>query len=318
MNTGKSLAASTLARASGLMAYEILISRPGMKERDTNFIWASNFRAPIGVSFSEDNVFFNLFLPDGSDKDQEKKLFLNRVGAKLIDGLWQVRRGMDEVTGNYGMGLKLAIGRFRSSILDHVYVQNGRFYSHFVFSAVELPDVSDAIMNISNEIEDLRIEYLKKLDGQTSLFNTISEDDDASVVTISISPSDNGSQGKDGEMFFVMGNAPDGGVKIVAKGGEKEVPEVLSPVDAVELGSDITSFHSGNGFLKGLVEQLMSNYIVVHGFYGSAAGETVNLSIIVPSRQASPLVRILNSLVESLDDVKIQLQEITGFGDLAE
>ena len=59
MKLTESIAGRTLQKICWVMNHEILISRPGTGEPDTDFIWGSTFRAPIGISFIGENVFFN-------------------------------------------------------------------------------------------------------------------------------------------------------------------------------------------------------------------------------------------------------------------
>lgn len=316
MLSGKRSAASTLGEVSTIMDYEILLSRPGITEKDTNFIWASSFRAPLSVSFLEDQMFFNLFLPEGSDGDQEKKIFLNRVGAKFLDGFWQVRRSMDEVTGAYGMAIKIALGRFHSSVLDQVYIYRGRFYAHFVFSMDELPEVSEAVLRLTSEIEDLRVEYLRGLDENTLLYRNIMENEEASIVTFIASPSGVNTKVNGKELPFIMGNVPDTGVRIVARCNENAVPAVLRPGNVVGFNSGLLSFSSGNDFLQGLVKLMATNHIVFNGFYGSASGEALRLSVVVPSKQTTALVKLVSMLTENGSKLKVQLQEVTDFKSL--
>lgn len=59
MKLTESIAGRTLQKMCGVMNREILLSKQGIGEPDTDFIWGSTFRAPIGISFIGENVFFN-------------------------------------------------------------------------------------------------------------------------------------------------------------------------------------------------------------------------------------------------------------------
>ncbi len=318
MKRDRSFAAGALRQVSDLMDYELLVSRPGIKDKDTNFIWAASFRAPIGVSFTGKNVFFNLFLPEGADKDPEKKLFLNRVGAKFEDDLWQVRRSMDEVTGTYGPALKVVVSNFKSVMLDYTYILKGRFYAHFVFNEADLANVSNALLSLSNKVDGLRVEYLMGAAGEVRIFNAIEENEEASAVTLQAYP-----DGKEmkwpndkGNTFFALGNVPEKGVKLVARTDAAKIPKVLEPVEAAQMDGGIVAFHSSNMFLLKLLELIAANYIVVHGFYGSANEDTVTLSVIVPTQQTSALLKVLREMMEEGDSLNFGILEIVDLKEL--
>lgn len=81
------MASEILDRVSGIMNYELMISTAGIREADSNFMWAATFRAPVGINFIHNDVSINLFLPEGSENQKDVNLFFNRMGAKLQDGL---------------------------------------------------------------------------------------------------------------------------------------------------------------------------------------------------------------------------------------
>ena len=272
MNANKSSAYRALENISNMMNYEILISRRGISDPDSDFIWASTFKAPVGISFIGENIFFNLFLPEDSEKDADKKLFLKRVEAKLQDGLWQVRRSMGQVVGNYGPALKLAVSSFRSAVLDYSYIEKGRTYVHFLFNEADLDGISRMILAVSNQIDDLRVEYLRNISNDVNVFSALRENEDVSAVTVEISPSDGKAEsGSAGDvMFFVLGGVMDNGVKTLGTTKGKKVPEVLEPVEENPLGDGIQSFHSSNPYLRSLVKSLAESYAVIYASPGPA------------------------------------------------
>lgn len=319
MKPEESFASRALRNVSKLMDYEVLVSRPGVSEPDSNFIWASTFRAPIGVSFVGESVYFNLFLPEGSEHEGDKKLFLSRVGAKFLDGLWQVRRSMDQVGWTYGPALKMAVTSFRSVILDYTYISKGRTFAHFTFNEMDLDDISETLLMVSNQLDGLRVEYLKKIRGEITVFKVINENEEVSTLTLeAFKDGHKNSDGhaRDDGMFFVLGNILDKGVKTVGRASKNSIPEILKPSGVVQMGEELVSFNSGNQFLTNLVELMASNYIVVYGFYGSALNDSINLAINVPTQQTSALMRILRMLIEDTESWSIKLKEIVYFKDL--
>lgn len=317
MLSEESFASRALKNVSTLMDYEILVSRPGISEPDSNFIWASTFRAPIGVSIVRDEVFFNLFLPAGSENEGDKKLFLNRVGAKFQDDLWQVRRSMSQVSGNYGPAMKLALSLFKSAMVDYSYISNGRTYTHMVFNRDDLQGVSRALLSIPDQVEDLRIEYMKKTGREFTVFRAIDEKEEVSSVTIEASQSDSPPpEGEGDPMFFLMGNILEKGVKTVGKVPGSGVPEILCPREPVQFGNSLVSFSSCNQFLMSLVELMAREYVVIYGFCGSASGNSINLTINLPSRQVPALLRILRKASSNSGEWQLNLNEVIAFSDL--
>ena len=321
MKPGESFALMALKKVSSLMDYEMLVSRPGISEPDSNFIWASTFRAPIGVSFIRENVFFNLFLPEGSENEGDKKLFLNRVGAKFQDDLWQVRRSMDQVKGVYGATLKIAVSNFKSVVLDYSYIKRGRTYAHLVFNEADLSSISDGLLSSRGQENGLRVEYLKKTSGEITVFKVVEDEDQVSAVTIEASydgvESQSAGNGNE-EMFFIMGNVLEKGVKTVGKLGKNGIPELLMPEDVTEMEGSLVSFSSCNQLIVDLVELMASDYIVVYGFYGSVSNHTINLTINVPSQQTPSLLKNIGQLIKSSGSWKVKLSEIIFFKDLIE
>lgn len=318
MRNGKSFSSRALRDVSGIMDYEILFSRPGISEPDSNFIWASTFTVPVGVGFIRENVYFNIFLPEGSENEGDKKLFLNRVGAKLQDDLWQVRRSMDEIHGTYGPAIKMAVKAFNSIMLDYSYIKKGRTYAHFVFNKADLPAISRALLAFPSNERGLRVEYLKKATGEVTIFKHIDENGEAATISIeAFKKEDSPEQAKhEDEFFFVMGNVLGNGVKSVGKADGKRVPDILSPVNITELGEGITTFDSENPLIVDLLERMASEYIVVYGFYGAAYDKNVRLSINVPIQQAPAIIRILGQLSENSGPWEVRLTEVINFREI--
>lgn len=318
MKPDESLAAKALKSISSHMDYELLVSRPGITEPDSDFIWASTFKAPMGVSFIRDKIYFNLFLPEGSDSDGDKKLFLKRVGAKFQDELWQVRRSMDQVTGNYGPALKLAVSNFKSLVIDYSYIKKGRSYVHFIFNDAELERVSESLLSIANQLDGLRVEYLKKTRGEMTAFSVVDESDELSAVTIEINPPNGGRSMKssDAEISFVMGNVLEDGVKTVGTGSVDRIPGIMMPENVSEIQDGLLSFDTCNPIIVRLVESMATEFIVVYGFYGAVVNGEISLTINVPTQQTPALLRILKVMSENDELWGVKLKEVAYFKDL--
>ncbi|AKA47985.1 hypothetical protein IX51_01520 [uncultured archaeon] len=318
MKPDESPALKALKNISCLMNFEMLVSRPGISEPDSDFIWASTFKAPIGLSFVRDDIFFNLFLPEGSESDGDKKLFLKRVGAKFQDDLWQVRRSMDQMKGPYGQGLRVVVANFRTLVIDYAYIKNGRIYVHFTFNEAELDDISSVLLSVSGQLEGLRVEYMKRIDGDITLFKGIDEIDDVSTITIEATPTGSSASMRTryGEIFFVLGNIRENGVKAIGRSPVNAIPDIIRPEDVNDMGGGLFSFSSGNRLINKLAESMASDYVVLYGFYGSTVNSTINLVINVPRQQTAAVMRILNNAVKDEADWKVKLKEITFFKDL--
>jgi hypothetical protein len=307
-----SIACRTLQEMSRVMDHEALLSRPGIGELDTNFIWGSTFSAPIGISFIGDNVFFNLILPKGSENIADKKMFLNRVEAKLYDEVWQVRRSLDQIKGPYGPPLKAAISGSRSLIINDSYVDRGRVYVHFVFNGYELPYISQQLLLSINEESDVRLEYLREMNEGHTVFSVTDEKSEYTAISIEISHREEKSTGKEriDEIFFVMGNFLDNGVKTFGKKVNEDIPEILQPERVSDLEKNMVSFYTNNQLIVTLVELLSSEYVLLHGFCGSASRTAIKLTMNVPVQQIQSLLRTLNKVMKGSDLWRLQLSEV--------
>ena len=318
MRLTESIAGRTLQKICGVMNHEILLSRPGTGEQDTDFIWGYTFRAPIGISFIGENVFFNLMLPKGSESAADKKMFLNRVEAKPYDDVWQVRRSMDQIKGAYGPALKTAIAGAKSLTLNNSYVDRGRVYVHFVFNVAELPYVSQQLLLLINQGSDVHVEYLREMNKGHTVFSAIDEKDEYSAVSVEISSREGKSTGSQvtDEMFFVMGNFLGKGVKTFGKKVRGAIPEIIKPEEVSDLDGDLVSFYANNQLIVDLVELLSSKYILLHGFYGSASSRAINLTMNAPARQTQSLLRTLNKLMKGSELWRLQLSEVVSSNQL--
>ena len=169
-------------------------------------------------SFIGDSVYMNLFLPEGSEEEKDKKLFLSRINAKLQDGLWQARRSLDELNGIYSQSLKMAMNGFRSLILDYTYILRGRYYAHFIFNSTDLQQISSLLVSFADSVDGLRVEHMRRLGPSSPLFSGNSGEDDVSAVTISISTSGTADDSAH-DTFFVMGSRMEQGRKTIAGPG---------------------------------------------------------------------------------------------------
>ena len=318
MKLTESIAGRTLQKMCGVMNREILLSKQGIGEPDTDFIWGSTFRAPIGISFIGDSVFFNLMLPKGSESAAGKKMFLNRVEAKLYDETWQVRRSMDQIKGSYGPALKMAIAGGKSLTLNNSYVDGGRVYVHFVFNIAELPYVSQQLLLLINQGNDVYVEYLRELNEGLTVFDFIDEKDEYSAVSVEISSREDRSTGSQvtDEMFFIMGNFLGKGVKTFGKKERGAIPEILKPEEVSDLDVNLVSFYTNNQLIVHLVELLSSEYILLRGFYGSASGRAITLTMNVPAQQTQSLLTILNKVKKGSGLWRLQLSEVVSSNQL--
>lgn len=316
----KSLAFNALAKASTLMDYEMLVSRPGMSEPDSHFVWASTFRAPIGVSFIRENVYFNLFLPGGSENETDKKLFLNRVGAKFKDDAWQVSRSMEQMNGIYGNALKLAVSNYRSVILDNAYIKNGRTYAHLIFNSADIGNISRGLLANYGRGDGLRIEHLKATAGKKLIFSASGQDEKVMAVTVEVTGNGQNTSKETRETgtTFIMGNILENGVKSICNKDGGRPPAVLLPEEIEEISDSMFRFSSKNSFVVNLVEFLAEENVVVYGYYGTASGNSFTLSINIPSQQRAALFRTLGRLNEMEGQWKVVLKEVICFKDTSE
>lgn len=302
-----------LNQVSRAVDYEMLISRPGISEPDSNFIWASTFKAPVGISFIRDEIYFNLLLPKGSENETDKKIFLNRVGARYKDELWQVRRSMDQMDNMYGPSLKLAVSALDSVVLDYAYIEKGRTYAHLVFNSTELPKISHGLLSLGNQEGGMRVEYLRKASGETSVFDVIDEHEEVSAVTIEAEELSGGYHAGKVATYFILSNILDSGLRIVGTAGNPGVSDLLKPSGTVSVDDSTVSFTSNNQLLMDMVEMMAEEYIVVYGSYGKADGSTLSLTINIPSKQTPSLLKVLSQIVEKSEGWRITMKEVLRF-----
>lgn len=310
------IASEILEQVSDLLNYELLVSTPGIREPDSNFMWAEKFRAPVGINVIEDEVSFNLFLPEGSENEKDKKLFFSRVGAKLENGLWQVRREMSDLSEIYSQTIKMALTQFGSVILDYSYIQEGRYYSHFTFNESDLAGISATLIALNDVIHGYNIEYLRNLKTHAAIFNGVEEIGDLATVSIEIFKDGASKNGIDGHFPFVMANFMNGGVKTLGKHIGRSPPQILEAKDVASIRGDIVSFKSKNIHITELVKLVASNFIVLYGMYGIANGETMKLMLPIPRQQTNILLKVLNTLIVDHPGWNIKLAELSEFGDL--
>lgn len=309
------MASEILEQMSDLLNYELLVSTPGIKEPDSNFMWASNFRAPVGINVIQEEVSFNLFLPEGAENDKDKKLFFSRVGAKLQDGLWQVRRIMSDLSEVYASIIKMALEQFNSVILDYSFIQEGRYYSHFTFNESDLAQISAVLISLTDVIQGYNIEFLRKLKKHIFIFNGIEEIEEVSTVTVEIYPADleRGIKPRGAESFFVMANYLNGGVKTVGIKKDGSAPNILDPFSLSEIYGNVVSFKSRNKHVMELVKRIASNFIILYGIYGAASDDYLRIMLPLPRQQKSALIKVLNDIMGNHPDWNIKISEVSDF-----
>jgi hypothetical protein len=295
--------------------YELLVSIPGIAEPDSGFMWGSNFRAPVGISLQDGKVSFNLFLPAKSEREKSISLFFNRVGAKFQDGLWQVRRDMSELSTVYENVLNLAVSGFPSVVLDYSFIEEGRYFAHFIFNSEELPSISGALVSFSKLIPGLRIEYLRKLEHAAGAFSEVSETDETTVVCIGIEPKDDGQNLKDQDFFFVMANFIENGAKIVGsylnRDKDSKLPNILKAEEAYEIGSGVWSLKCQNPLLSSFLTLSKAHYLIVASIYGIARTNSADVLLTMPSVQMSVFLSILSELAESNPEWNLTIKEVS-------
>ncbi len=294
-----------------MIDYELLVSTPGIKEPDSDFMWAQRFRAPVGVSFVGTDVYINLFLPEGSEESKDKNLFLNRVSAKFQDGLWQARRNLNRLSGMYGSSLQMAVNTFRSMFLDYSFIQNGRYFAHFIFSRADLQQISVALVSFADSVEDLRVEYLRKLDADSTLFRGDASLDDVSAVTLGFGKE----AGLDGDSVqkginFVMASFIDQGIKTICKVSENKLPQFFKATDVQSIKDDVVFCKTSNELLIALISELMSNFIVIYGIYGVASDNSANVVFTLPTQQTTAFLRAMQSISSDDGSSEISILEV--------
>lgn len=311
----ESYAYHALKQVSRTVDYEMLTSRPGISEPDSNFIWASTFKAPIGISFIRDDVYFNLLLPKGSENENDKKIFLNRVGARYKDELWQVRRSMAQMDSAYGQNLKLAVSSLNSVVLDYAYIERGRAYAHLVFNSTELPAISQGILSTRSRESGVRVEYLRRTVGDNTVFRVIDRHEEVSAVTIeAVRNSGEQYEHQEGDpAYFLLGNVLDGGLRTICLPGKDGIPSILEPDGVTRIDDNSFSFVSRNQLIMDAVELMAEEFIVVYGSYGSSNEDTLTLTINIPSKQTPSLLKVLERLVDKSGSWKITLKEVMKF-----
>lgn len=315
MSDDESISFSTLKDTSKIMHYEALISRPGISEPDSNFIWASTFKAPIGISFLGEETFFDLFLPAGSENEGDKKLFLNRTGATFQDGIWQVRRTHEQMKNIYGSTLKSTLSTFRSLFMDYSYIEKGRVYVHLLFNENDLPLVSRMMLSVDTNSLDLRLEYLKKIGNGRTPFDVLKSSEEATSVTVEAvrKGTSNNDKTEADRVQFLMGTTLAQGVKTIAYSGNGEIPDILKPLDVDRLDENVFTFFSSNEIVVSLMDQMLRNYTIFFGYHGFATESMISLTVNLPKPLISSLLRSLGKLEDMAPDYEVRLREVVDF-----
>lgn len=316
MNFDGNIASGLLNRLPTFLDYEVLVSTPGIEEPDSGFMWGSNFRAPVGISVEGEEVSFNLYLPSGSEKDKNLLIFFNRVGAKFQDGLWQVRRNLGELSEVYAGIIKNVISMFPSVILDYSYIEEGRYYAHFLFSSTELESISDALVAFIKVIPGYKVEYLEKLEHPSSAFERVSEIDDVSTAVLEIKPTEAVNSALEGNYFFIMSNYNKEGVKVVGcavNDGKNrlEIPRVLNAREEMKINSHTTSLKCQNDFMTTFLKLSRQNFLILSSVYGETNGDSTNILITMPTAQVSVFLNTISDLKNEVSDWGVTLKEVS-------
>ena len=306
-----------LKKIPNLLDFEVLMSRLGVSESDSNFIWASTFTAAESIASLDGQLFLNLFLPEGSENDPEKKLFLNRVGAKFQDGLWQVRRRMDQLKGKYGAFIQTTLYTFKTAVFDQMYIKNGRVYGRLLINHSELEPFSRLLMKVKKERPDLRVEHYGKYDrnGMPYLIQRLGEE--LTFVTVEFGygnphllPVD-----EEGDFFFILAHFVESGVKAVASSADGKIPDLLVAEDISNPNENLFTFRSNNKFINSLLRALANQFVVVFGFFGTVGRDNATLTAAMPKEQVQVFLRTLSSVTEESKECKPVILEIVSSKD---
>lgn len=306
-----------LKRINEVLDVEFLVSRSGVGEPDSNFIWASTFMAPESLVVLDGQMFLNLFLPEGSENDPEKKFFLNRVGARLQDGLWQVRRRMDQLKGQYGAPAQFTLSTFKTAIIDQVYIKNGRNYAHLLMNRSDVEVYSRLMLRVQKEMPDIRVEYFRKFGTESCAYLIPGLEEDLLFVTLEFGYEDSPlPTGKDeGEFFFTLANFVEGGVKAIARTRTGVIPEIMAPDEISTPAENVYAFKSNNRFILSLFRAIANQYVVIFGSYGSISPGKATLTVAMPKQQVQTFMRILANVADEVNDCTPNITEVMSIGD---
>lgn len=306
------LSSRALSQTSGIMHYETLVSRPGISQPDSNFIWGSTFKAPIGISLKDDKAFFDIFLPEEAQNEPDKKLFLNRVGAKLQDGIWHVRRSDDQLRGVYGPALRFALTSFNTLFNDYSYIENGRIYLHFLFNETDISAVSKVFLSLDTESLGLRLEYLRKLKNGGTAFQDLQNTGNTVSVTIEASreaePNDEAE-----EITFLMDSTLNNGVRTVSYSQDGSIPDILKPQNIQKVDSKVNSFFCSNEIVMRLMDLMLDTPTVFYGYHGIANRSRICLTVNLPKPLTASLLRTIGKIEQENSDYSIRLREVVDF-----
>ncbi len=303
------ISSKSLRQTSEIMHYEALVSRPGISQPDSNFIWGSTFKAPIGISVKEDKAFFDIFLPEEAQNEPDKKLFLNRVGAKLQDGIWHVRRNDDQLKGVYGPALRFALTSFRTLFNDYSYIENGRIYLHFLFNENDIMAVSRVFLSLDTEALGLRLEYLRKLKKGATTFQDLKAG--GNTVAVTIEAFRNEEFGEEPEKInFLMSSTLNKGVRTVSYSENGEIPEILAPLDIQNVDSRVKAFYCSNEVVAKLMGHMLDNATVFYGYHGFASDNRISLTVNLPKPLTASLLRTIGKIEQENADYTISLKEV--------
>ncbi len=297
------------------MQYEILISRPGISEPDSSFIWASTFSAPLGISIQGEEVYFDLFLPSGAENEGDKKLFLNRVGAIFQDGIWQVRRTHAQMKNIYGPMIKYTLTSTRTLFMDYAYIEKGRVYIHSLFNENDLPMISNILLSVDTKSLDLRLEYLRKVDKGETAFASLRKNGENSSVTIEVSPKGK-PKSKDmetGNFQFLMGTSMDKGVRTIAYAADGIIPDIMKPLNVEKIDDKVYAFFSANEIFTNLMKLMIEENTIFYGYHGFATEDTLSISVNLPKPLTTSILRVLSRLGPKLPDNEIRIREVVDF-----
>lgn len=313
MNTEESISFRALSKTTEIMQYEALISRHGIIQPDSNFIWRSTFQAPLGININGERGFFDIFLNEGAENEPDKKLFLNRVDAKLKDGIWHVRRTDEELKGSYGNMTNFPLLSFNSLFNDYSYIANGRIYIHLLFNENDLSAVSRAFLSIDTAGLGIRLEFLRRLKEGATAFCDLKEREDASSVTIEISSDGNFDDEGEAVAHFLMNPNLKKGVRTLLSAPGGKIPEIMKPLDPQKINDNVTAFYCSNEVIFGLMKKMFEESIIFFGYHGFATENKISLTVNLPDPLKTSLIRVVGKVENEVPDYSIRIREVVEF-----
>jgi hypothetical protein len=211
--------------------------------------------------------------------------------------------------------LNAAVSFYPSVVLDYSYIEEGRYYAHFIFNSGELHKVSEALVTFSQMIPGMRIEYLRKLEHAAGAFNEVAETEETTVACIGIEPADDGKNLVEDDFFFVMANFIENGAKVVGSylnpTKNTTLPKILQAGEISEVSPGVWSLRCQNSLLSSFLTLSKAEYLIVASIYGIARTYSADLLITMPSVQMSVFMSILAKLREGNPEWNLTIREVS-------